>query len=48
MKDGLKPATRAAQALGLECDVTGAVVPPIHVSTTFARDADYELPTEHG
>ena len=48
MKADLKLATRAAQALGLECDVTGAVVPPIHVSTTFARDADYELPTEHG
>ena len=43
-----KPATRVAQALGWECEVTGAVVPPIHVSTTFARNADYELPTEHG
>jgi cystathionine gamma-synthase len=27
--------------------VTGAVVPPLHVSTTFARDADYELPSAH-
>ncbi len=48
MKDDLHPATRAAQGLGLKCEVTGAVVPPIHVSTTFARGADYELPTEHG
>ncbi|NKB58871.1 MAG: aminotransferase class I/II-fold pyridoxal phosphate-dependent enzyme [Alphaproteobacteria bacterium] len=46
MKDrNLRPATRAAQALGWECPETGAVVPPIHVSTTFARDVDYELPT---
>ncbi|MEC9151617.1 MAG: aminotransferase class I/II-fold pyridoxal phosphate-dependent enzyme [Pseudomonadota bacterium] len=43
-----KPATRAAQALGLEDEVTGAVVPPVHVSTTFARNIDYELRTEHG
>ena len=43
-----KPATRAAQALGLEDEVTGAVVPPVHVSTTFARNNDYELRTEHG
>lgn len=48
MKGGLHPATRAAQGLGIECEVTGAVVSPIHVSTTFARGADYELPTEHG
>ena len=43
-----KPATRTAQALGLEDEVTGAVVPPVHVSTTFARNNDYELRTEHG
>ena len=48
MKENLHPATRAAQGLGLQCEVTGAVVPPIHVSTTFARGADYELPTAHG
>lgn len=43
-QDGLHPATRAAQALGWEDGVTGAVVPPIHTATTFARDADYQLP----
>jgi len=32
----------------LEDEVTGAVVPPVHVSTTFARNIDYELRTEHG
>ena len=42
-KQGLHPATRAAQGLGWLCPETGAVVPPIQVSTTFARDADYEL-----
>jgi len=41
-KQELKPATRAAQALGWRCPQTGAVVPPIHVSTTFARDPSYE------
>ena len=35
-----KPRTLAAQALGLEEPVTKAVVPPVHVSTTFVRDAD--------
>lgn len=43
----LKPATRAAQGLGWQCPTTGAVVPPIQVSTTFARDAQYELPAGH-
>ncbi len=38
------PATRAVQALGWEDDVTGAVVRPVHVATTFARDDQYELP----
>jgi cystathionine gamma-synthase len=46
-KKELHPATRAAQGLGWECPVTGAVVPPIHLSTTFARGADYELRAEH-
>lgn len=32
--------TLAAQALGLEDPVTGAVVPPVHLSTTFVRDPD--------
>lgn len=39
-----KGATLAAQALGWGDRVTGAVIPPIHVSTTFARDDDYQLP----
>lgn len=46
MTDEQHPATRAAQGLGWQCSVTGAVVPPIQVSTTFARDAAYALPTE--
>ena len=39
---GLKPETLAAQALGIEDETTGAIVPPIHLSTTYARDDDYE------
>ena len=38
--DGLKPETIAAQAGGAVDATTGAVVPPIHVATTFVRDAD--------
>ena len=38
----LKPETLAAQALGIEDEVTGAIVPPIHLSTTYARDDGYE------
>ncbi len=40
----LKPATLAAQALGAGDERTGAIVPPVHTATTFARGADYELP----
>jgi cystathionine gamma-synthase len=36
----LKPETIAAQAGGAVDTSTGAVVPPIHVATTFVRDAD--------
>src|SRR5208282_341798 len=36
----LKPSTLAAQALGWIDETTHAVVPPIHTSTTFIRDAD--------
>jgi len=36
----LKPRTLAAQALGQIEPATGAVVPPIHVATTFIRDPD--------
>ncbi len=41
----LAPATLAAQGLGLIEPVTKAVVQPIHVSTTFERDADNEYST---
>jgi cystathionine gamma-synthase len=37
---GLKSETIAAQAGGFVDAVTGAVVPPIHVATTFVRDTD--------
>lgn len=43
MKTRQKPETLAAQALGQEDKETGALVPPIHVSTTFARRSDYSL-----
>jgi cystathionine gamma-synthase len=36
----LRPATLAAQALGTIDETTRAIVPPIHVSTTYLRDAD--------
>src|SRR5882724_10754638 len=35
-----KPSTLAAQALGTVDPATRAVVPPLHVSTTFIRDSD--------
>jgi cystathionine gamma-synthase len=38
--DGKHPATLAAQAMGWIDDTTKAVVPPIHLSTTFIRDPD--------
>ena len=37
----LEPETLAAQALGIEDPATGAVIPPISLSTTFARREDY-------
>ncbi len=36
----LHPDTIAAQALGWTDEATRAVIPPIHVSTTYLRDAD--------
>ncbi|HMG52367.1 MAG TPA: aminotransferase class I/II-fold pyridoxal phosphate-dependent enzyme [Kofleriaceae bacterium] len=39
----MKPETTAAQALHTVDQATGAVVPPIHLATTYARDADYAL-----
>ncbi len=38
----LKPATLAAQALGWLDPATNAVAPPIHPSTNYARDDNYE------
>lgn len=38
----LKPATLSAQALGWLDPATRAVAPPIHPSTNYARDANYE------
>lgn len=40
----LSPDTLAAQGLGWEDTETGAVIRPVHVATTFARDENYELP----
>ncbi|MEO8700629.1 MAG: PLP-dependent aspartate aminotransferase family protein [Kofleriaceae bacterium] len=39
----MKPETLAAQALHAIDPATGAIVPPIHLATTFARDAAYAL-----
>lgn len=38
---GLRPETIAAHALKAVDEATGAVVPPIHLSSTYARDANY-------
>lgn len=46
-RNRLDPATLAAQALGTTDAETGAVVPPMHSSTTFARGADYRLVGGH-
>lgn len=40
MKTQLAPETIAAQAAGHVDELTGAVVPPIHLATTFVRDPD--------
>ena len=39
----LRPETVAAHSLRALDAETGAVVPPLHTSTTYARDADYAL-----
>lgn len=39
----LAPETLAARGMPTPDPETGAVVPPIHLASTFARDADYEL-----
>ncbi len=38
----LRPETVAARAAGACCAVTGAILPPIQLSTTFARNDAYE------
>jgi cystathionine gamma-synthase len=44
MSEGrLRPETIAAHSLRRLDAETGAVVPPLHTSTTYARDADYAL-----
>ena len=40
----LHPATRVAHALDATDRATGALVPPVHTATTYARGIDYELP----
>lgn len=40
MKREMHPDTVAAQALGWTDEATRAVIPPIHVSSTYLRDAD--------
>ena len=45
--DGMSPETVAAQALHPVDAATGAVAPPIHPSSTFARGEDYALVGEH-
>ena len=42
------PSTIAAQALHFTDSTTGGVVPPIHPSTTFVRDENYELVGKYG
>ena len=37
---GLRPETLAAHALGRVDEATGAIIPPLHPSTTYERDAD--------
>lgn len=39
--DGLRPETVAAHALTSIDEATGAVVPPVYLSTTYARDETY-------
>lgn len=43
----MKPETQAIHAGGKIDEASGAVVPPIHLSTTFQRAADGTYPNEH-
>ena len=38
----LRPETIAAHVLQAIDPATGAVVPPLHLSTTYARDENYQ------
>ena len=40
MTKNLAPETVAAQAGGAIDEETGAIVPPLHITTTFLRDPD--------
>jgi len=44
----MKPASIAAQALGWVDEKTRAIVPPLHTSTTFIRDADNQYRSGRG
>lgn len=48
MKHGMRkhPETIAARACGAHDAATGGIVPPVHLATTFERDAAYNLPGE--
>ena len=39
----MRPETLLARSGHGDDDAVGSVVPPLHLATTFARDADYEL-----
>ncbi|MFK5998433.1 MAG: PLP-dependent aspartate aminotransferase family protein [Rhodobacterales bacterium] len=39
----LSPETIASHAAGIIDEATGAVIAPVHLSSTYARDAEYEL-----
>ncbi len=42
-RNSLSPQTKAAQALHMLDEASGAVVPAMHSASTFARDEDYNL-----
>ncbi len=46
-EDTRSPETFVAHALHSVDQATGAVVPPLHTATTFARDDDYQLRGSH-
>ncbi|MDH4061025.1 MAG: PLP-dependent aspartate aminotransferase family protein [Aquincola sp.] len=47
MKPDTHPDTIAAQALGWIDETTRAVIPPLHLSTTYLRDADNQYRSGH-